>query len=568
MKTEYTLKFYEGHGGIGIRSFDDDENSKLDRVVTNSDKNVYAWKISDAFSQENAGALLSRYSRTASTARDIYLKEFYPNINKGREFYQAWLLDYGDDSIQEMVGGLPVSFEYVSNLAAKEIEDSRFASAIEKSSRYVPFDKKLPNGQYMFYTDKDIMESRFGDAYLSVMNGLFDSYSRHISDMSGLIEEKNPIEEVKFSFSGRVMTMPEFTLSGADYGLSEKDLVKAYNNSVRANALDLLRDYLPMSTLTHVGISANARVYDGILTKMFSSPLGEARWLAENAYGEIYKLAPSVINGIKKKHGEEAIKFLMDKRDKISLDGILEDEKPLETSSLSLFDYPGRGSMDPDAAARNSLLSVILYTGSYSLSLQDSSDVAAGMSKDRQDKVISDYVGNRTNRRQRPGRAFESLYYVFDIKNRVGIYRDLQRHRVGTQQRKMFSTDLGYSVREQFAEIGIDEDYREKMGEVTDLFNSLRKTLPYQAQYAVTFGFNVRWYININARELFHICELRTTPQGHPDYRKVAQDMARVVENVNPSVTKHMYFLNKENKELGRLGSEIRMAVKKSALNG
>ena len=46
--------------------------------------------------------------------------------------------------------------------------------------------------------------------------------------------------------------------------------------------------------------------------------------------------------------------------------------------------------------------------------------------------MLRAYVGNRTNRRHRPGRAFERTAYRFDVLTDYGAFRDLQRHRLLT----------------------------------------------------------------------------------------------------------------------------------------
>ena len=171
------IRSNDGGEGIPVEEFLDSEEASLSKVVTNADDNIYVWKLGEDLSAEQSGALLSRYSRTSLTGRRLFLKEFLPNKSRGKEFFESWLVDYGDDSIQEMAGGMPMSCEFISNIAAKEIEDSRFGSYIEKSTRYVPFDMKLKNGDYMFYKDRDILSSRFGDEYLELMRSLFDSYA-------------------------------------------------------------------------------------------------------------------------------------------------------------------------------------------------------------------------------------------------------------------------------------------------------------------------------------------------------------------------------------------------------
>ena len=187
------------------------------------------------------------------------------------------------------------------------------------------------------------------------------------------------------------------------------------------------------------------------------------------------------------------------------------------------------------------------------------------MQQSDRDSLIASYVGNRKNRRHKPGRAFENVWYTFDFCTRIGIYRDLHRHRIGTQERQPFTIKHGYNMRDQFNDIGIGDDYRSKMADVIRLYNKVSETMPYQAQYIVTFGFNIRWYYTFNARQMFHFCELRSGPGGHPDYRDLTQKVYREVSGVHPSVAKYMTFMDLSEKQLGRLASEIRIAQKKNA---
>ena len=49
------------------------------------------------------------------------------------------------------------------------------------------------------------------------------------------------------------------------------------------------------------------------------------------------------------------------------------------------------------------------------------------------------------------------------------------------------------------------------------------------APYAVVMAYRVRFYMDMNAREAMHVIELRTSPQGHPAYRRVCQLMHRAI---------------------------------------
>src|SRR5256885_1142462 len=83
---------------------------------------------------------------------------------------------------------------------------------------------------------------------------------------------------------------------------------------------------------------------------------------------------------------------------------------------------------------------------------------------------------------------------------------------------------------------------------------------PALAQYAVPLAFHVRWYLRANLREIFHLCELRTTPQGHPDYRWVAQQMFVRVQEVHPRLAAYATFVDLSGRdELERRASERRV---------
>lgn len=563
------LSYGKGDAGRVVESFTRDEVENLAGVVTNTTSNVYAWMIGDRLSLEQAGALMSRISRSSLTGRRLFLREFLPNKERGREFFESWLVSYGDDSIQEMAGGLPVTFEYVSNLMAKAIEEPRIgASFIEKSSRYVPFDKKLPNGEYMYYRDPDIMASKHGDRFVGLMDSLFELYSKNIPVMQKYVAEKNPISERRFLVGGAPVSIGELKREDEErLGVTESDLVKAYDNSVKAQALDILRDYLPLATLTHVGAVLNARAWEALLLKLEASRLTEAQHIGGIAKAELTRIAPSLLRRVSDSHGEDFKRFIRGKEigSAAMSNAFLENAHRMAGASVSLDEFTGMGSRNADREAQISLCAAILYENAAGLSLEQLKRAAAGMSPAERRMLISAYVGERGNRRQRPGRAFENIEYLFDLVGRVGIFRDIQRHRIGTQQRQPFTTAMGYETRKEFDAIGIADDYRSKMSEVEELFGELSRSLPQQAQYVVTYGFNARWYYRLNARQLFHISELRTGPGGHPDYRKLVQDMFKVAKEVHPSITEHINFIDMSYKELGRLDSEIRTAAKRRA---
>jgi thymidylate synthase ThyX len=352
-------------------------------------------------------------------------------------------------------------------------------------------------------------------------------------------------------------------------GITAEDIQKPYENAIKANALDFMRDYLPMSILTHVGMSANGRSYEATAIRLLSSPLYESRLIGKKMATELNKIAPSLFKRINEKHGAAQVEFMSSTRQDAAtaVGSATRSIKPeADTALLSLTDYTGKESKDSDVEASSRVAAFVIYKLGNGYSLKQSLEIALSMSQDQRDAIISKYVGERKNRRHKPGRAFESIYYTFDFCSRIGIYRDLHRHRIGTQERQRFTVKHGYNMREQFKEIGIDDDYSSKMEAVADLYNRMGESMPYQAQYAVTFGFNIRWYYTFNARQMFHFCELRTGAGGHPDYRDLTQKVYLEAKRVHPSIAKYMGFIDMNKKQLGRLESEIRIVQKKKKL--
>ncbi len=575
MSVTSNVEFWEGAEGIDTATYSDEDANILNDYVTNIDRNIFGWKIYGAFMPEQAGALLSRYSRTSFTGRELFLKEFYPNKNRGREFFESWLVDYGDDSIQEMAGGIPASCEFISNVAAKHLEDNRFGSFIEKSTRYVSFDKKLSNGEYMYYKDREIMDSRYADEYVQLMRGLFDSYVNHTEEMASYLKEVNPFEEQKFRIGSAVVKPTELSNNmEEEYGLSGADLEKAYGNAIKANALDFMRDYLPMSTLTHVGINANARVYEGMINKMLASPLGECRWIANRLHGELSKMVPSLVKRTKEKHGMEHQEYLSNsERNTIAAikDAKIIGPEPRKRGSggkVDILDYTGKDTLNSDKVAVATACADLLFTNDAAESYDAAYKTAMTNDEKINEGILSAYIGNRGNRRHRPGRALEGIRYKLGFTGRIGIYRDIQRHRVGTQRRTEFTTNFGYNIRKEYETIGIADDYHAKMARVIELHDKIKEKIGAQAQYVVTFGFDIKWTYELNARQMFHMLELRSAPGGHPDYRALMQDAYVKLQGIHPSIAKHMKFMDMSHTVLGRLNSEIRIAQKKNALQG
>jgi hypothetical protein len=181
------------------------------------------------------------------------------------------------------------------------------------------------------------------------------------------------------------------------------------------------------------------------------------------------------------------------------------------------------------------------------------------MSEAERGAVLAAYVGKRTNRRHKPGRAFERTTYRFDVLGDYGAFRDLQRHRLLSLEWQRLSPRHGYVVPEAVEEAGAHDDWASTLGASARLHDAITAAgLPEVAPYAVAMAYRVRFYLDMNAREAMHLIELRSAPQGHPSYRRIAQTMHRLIAEQagHRAIAAAMSFADHSPVDLERLEAE------------
>ena len=529
------------------------EKKILSNHFSNADENIFAIITPR---QVDRGALMSRYSRTNKSMRRIFLDEFLQNKNRGEEFYNRVLLEYGDDSVAEL-GEAQIAIEGLSNIAVKKIEDRRIGlSYLEKSSRYVAWNKKT-NGQYRFYREPVLMKSKYGDLYLDTCNFSFDIYSKNIEPMIKYIREKYPIEKYTFKDS-KDGTEKSFSKLKEEKDIKSANMI--YNGSTKAKALDILRGLLPASTLTNVGITGNGRAFEYLLTILASSELKEEQDLASKIKKELDTVIKSFVRRADDKYGKAFQDYLQ--QVKKTSKAIAEKINPEITSGArtQLVDY------ESEKIAIDKIITSIIYEQSPSTSYNMIMQQVKKLSDEKKRKIINEFAKVRKNRRHRPSRAFESVYYTFDLLNNFGMFRDLHRHRALTLERQLLTTDHGYNIPSEIIVLGIEKDYRECMMKTKQTFDKIRIKYPEQGQYVVNFAYNYPYFMKFNLREACHLIELRTVPQGHIDYRRVAQQMFKEINRVHPNLSKIMKFVDLKEYDLERFESEKRSEEKRKNL--
>jgi thymidylate synthase ThyX len=502
------------------------------------------------------GALFARYSRTAKSLRRLFLDEFVGDLDisgdhgvdatvglaRAEQLYDRVFFAYGDDSVAQL-GGVHLACEQASNLLTKVLERGRLMSYMEKSTRYVAYDSRLPNGRYRYFRAPEILDSPLGARYVGDMDRLFDAYADLLPVMQAWFAEQHP-------------KTPD-----------DSDFV--WRQSVRAKAFDALRGLLPAAASSNLGIYGSGQAYEALLIRMRAHPLPETRMYADLMLTELRKVIPSWVKRVDvEDRGVAHARYLADNDAAMrSLAGVLFDDDPTTRAEpggdpeVTLLDW------DPDAEVK--IVAAMLYPYTHLPEHRIQERVAA-MSAEERLAVVHTYAGDRTNRRQRPGRALERGDYRFDILSDYGAFRDLQRHRLLTVEWQDLTPAHGYTMPRAVAEAGAGDAYAAALRRSAALHGVLHERFGAgQAAYAVALAYRVRYVLQCNAREAMHMIELRTSPQGHPEYRKVCQQMYRLIQEQagHRAIAALMTFLDEDDYETGgleRLAGERRAAARRT----
>ena len=533
--------------------FSEQQVKILSRFVTHISSNVFCLRN---LPEVIKGALFSRYSRSGLGLRSLLLKEFILSeetafhaiagqmittdeeeledqimaIKKAQNFYDRILDGYGDDSIGEL-GGAHLALENISMIAAKIIEDCRIGgSPLEKSTRYIYFDQKF-GGEYLFYREPILMTSAYRETYIQACNRLFDTYSELIPKLTDVMEKKFP---------------------------KEHDVSKiAYTAAIRAKVLDCLRGLLPASALTNMGVFGNGRFFESMVQKLNSHNLVELQDTGKKAYQELAKVIPSFVRRGEANHKYQQSFTQYVEQLEVELKTLGEES----TENIPSMRNPGVRLIAYDAEGPVKIAAALLFSHSQS-GLMELQEYCRSLSEEKLVRILDAGANFRENRRHKSPRALEQATFTFEIVADYGVYRDLQRHRMLTQERQLLTCDFGYYIPNEIRDTEMEKPYIDAMEHAKSVYAQIAPEFPEEAQYVVPMGYNIHWYFHVNLRSLQWLCELRSQAAGHPAYRFIAQEMAKQVSQIFPQLERYFKFVDYEGYELGRLGQEIRIVEK------
>ena len=522
----------------GAETFTAEEREVLARYFTNLDGPVFALVN---LPEVVKGALFARYSRSSKSLRRLFLDEFFDELDvagdtsldasvglrRAEELYARVFSEYGDDSVAQL-GAVHLACEQSSNVLTKILERGRIMSYLEQSTRYIPYDSRLPSGHYRYHRDQAVLESPLGARYVGEMDRMFDTYGELLPALQAFVLRENPRHG----------------------GVSEL----AHRHAVRARCLDALRGLLPAGSLSNVGIFGSGQSYEQLLLRMRAHPLPEARRYAEMILLELRKVIPSFLARIDRpERGGVWAEYLQDRRE--AMEAVVHELWPMAVpapgTSVTLTDF--------DPAGEDKVLVAMCYPHLNVPEVEVARRVAA-LGPEARRRIVQAYVGERSNRRHRPGRALEATSYRFDIVGDYGAFRDLQRHRMLTVEWQPLGTDLGFEVPDLVEAAGLQGQFLESLERSKSLHDALAPYFPEQSAYAVALAFNIRFVLQLNAREAMHVLELRSGPQGHPAYRRIAQEMHRLIggQAGHRAIAAAMRFVDYSDTDLGRLEAEER----------
>lgn len=508
----------------GSMSVTDAGRAELAKYVTNTGDSVYSF--TDQISPITVAAAMARLSRRGDDMRVTMLDEFIGKVEKDAQLLQRVITAYGDDSVQQLTGQYMV-VENASNLLTKKLEWGRLAAYLEQSTRYIYFDQKDAEGHYRYFVPENL-RGKLRSQYIRTMNQIFDVYSKLVADLTTHIR----------------------TISSTP----KKEQDAAWRSATKAQACDAIRPVLPVATKSTVGIYASGQALESLIMHLLSDELPEARTVGQQMLDEARKTDAAVFleRADKPERGGATIAYRANTYTAVQslAKQLLPSQYAAENEPVTLTGYMPHNELD--------VVADILYEHS-DLPLEELRQTVSSWSYQRKADVLTAYFGERLNRRHRPGRALETVHYSFDLVCDYGIFRDLQRHRmVDDMEWQFLSPRMGYDTPKLVEEAGLADLYDQCFDLSLQLYSALQGGgYPLEAQYATLLGHKMRWKFTMNAREAFHFIELRTSPQGHPGYRKLTQQMYEKITEVHPLTAAGMKFVNQgEDPELARLAAE------------
>ena len=416
-----------------VEDFTQAERDRLAPHVTSLDEPVFALRN---LPETVKGALFARYSRYPGTLRRLFLDEFADSLPQGAagweetegeraaKLYETIFLGYGDDSVAQL-GGVHVACEWTSNVLTKILQRPRIGAYLEQSTRYIAYDRPMEGtGGYRYYRDDALGPDYAGGD------------GRALRDLLGLAAAGDRL--------GRRSAFPA----------APGDSPAAHARAIKAKALDLLRGLLPAASLSHMGIYASGQTYEQLILHLLAHPLPEAQRYGRMILAAVKAVIPSFVTRVERPdRGGRWVSVPPGRASARASGGRSGSAWPRARTPTAprcacCASTATRSTCSPRCSSRRR-------------GLRGGGAGRRGRPRARHEADDArELLGDRENRRHRPGRGYEALRYRFEIVSDYGAFRDLQRHRMLTVQWQALTPELGAGVPEEVDAAGVGDEYR------------------------------------------------------------------------------------------------------------
>lgn len=472
----------------------------LEKAITNATGTVYAFN--DQLQATAIATAIVHAAQSESDVRTTILRELAPTDTPDDNPHIQTSTDNTTMAIQQFVGR-HIVIEHSSSLLTEKIAWGRLGAYVTPSTQFMHYDVKDEHGQYKYHTP-DYFKGQLAQDYRMRMDEVFENYTTIVLDLTRYLREHTDATE----------------------------------ETARTQAYRIARAVLPVAAKSTISVFASVEELTSIVQHLLRDPLPESQAMARQLLTAVQQAMPvaSTID-----EAQEIASYRADALDAVK-----------QLAETHLPDHYAIGITEPVVLTsfwpRNELDLVpdMLYEQS-NLPLTELRNITDKWSYAQKAEVLTAYIGKRENRLMRPGRALEKAHYSWDILCDYATFRDLQRHRiVDDLEWQQLTPRYGYEVPTIIEDANLADTFEDCFDISLELHSILHEAgYPLEAQYATLFGHRLRWKVTYNAREAFHIHELRTSEQAYPETKKLVQQLHEKLAEVHPMIAEAMQFVGK-----------------------
>jgi flavin-dependent thymidylate synthase len=452
---------------------------QVDLAGYNIDSSLIRKLATETATPEVISAAYARISRSPKSVTELR-QSALTELAKARRSNQNIIFELGHASVAEHA---VFNFDIIgiSRLLTETVETVRLASFTEKSQRYVTF-----NRNYLVPAELDApgLELLKKD-YIQMMENLFEEYRVCCDALVKLHASENP-------------------------QLSRTDC--------ECRAKEDARYILPLSTLTQLGMTINARSLENLLQRLSATPLKEAGELHAMLLEPVEAICPSLVKYTGKDTYHGSLSNLPD---------LIPRPQAASREPITLIDHT--------ACADDRILSAMLYSlgkGSYA----DCKAMLDSLAEEKKQELWRQ-VFDGVKPWSKMNRAFELAEFTFELMMSESCWAQFKRHRMATMLRQCSGVGSAFIIPDVIRQIGRQAQWEGLLDKAQALGARLGAVSPPTAAYARLNASEVRVLVKMNLRELYHFVRLRSDAHAQWEIRELSHGITEKIRAVAPRST-------------------------------